>query len=521
MNSTIMKSFGITKRSIVVGILFLSVIGIGIFVALDVLDRWTQDIVQTNTRLTKESVHKISTASQSLIDSLWRNNFFSTSLLSRSESMKIDSLFSAITAEQVVSIKGMEGGFYLRTVDEMVGYSWPTSPPPKPAYGPAPRSFPTIKAQILESIAERAPLVEFHSYDFAIYPLSTEPIWVNDSIIGAVWARIHVEKELPKNQLAKILNIAAIIAIGALGAVLILLWIRKLHIDAIRVGLEEIRRDQSHRLPESSGVYGIINRSINRMVDALMDEQQKREHLERELHQQDKMATLGKLIAGVAHEVKTPLAVIKTRVQMWQRDRKLLAHTDQFDAVIQPDSMQLVVEEIDRLSRLVKRLLLFSKPASQKVQHTNIALLLEQVCTLIADEAKERSIHVAVAHAAPLPPIAVDAQSLEQVFLNICMNALEAMRESGTLRIGSTFQSGVIELTFDDDGKGIDPSIRRNIFDPFFTTKDHGVGLGLSIAYEIIKSHGGSIEFTAPPGGPGTRCIVRLPIDRKDASNER
>jgi signal transduction histidine kinase len=362
--------------------------------------------------------------------------------------------------------------------------------------------------------------VEFHSYDFAIYPLSTEPIWVNDSIVGAVWARIHVEKELPKNQLAKILNIAAIVALGALGAALILLWIRKLHVDEIRVGLEEIRRDQTYRLPESSGVYGIINRSINSMVNALMDEQHKREQLERELHQQDKMATLGKLIAGVAHEVKTPLAVIKTRIQMWQRDRKQLKNSGEFDSVIQPESMQLVVEEIDRLSRLVKRLLLFSKPASQRLQHVNPSVLLEQVCALIADEAKERSVTVAVSHNEPLPSISVDAQSLEQVFLNICMNALEAMQPGGTLTIGSVVRTDSIGVIFDDNGKGIDPAINGKIFDPFFTTKDHGVGLGLSIAYEIIKAHGGMIDFTTPPGGAGTRCIVTLPVDRKESANE-
>jgi signal transduction histidine kinase len=515
-----MKTLGITKRTIIIGVVATVIACIGILAALEFLDRWTHDIVRTNTELTQKSLHKISTASQHLIDSLWKSGLFNSPELDKADRVAVDSLLSAVTASQVVSIKGMEGGFYLRLSDEMIGYSWPTSPPPKPAYGPAPRSYPTIKAQILESINRRTPLVEFHSYDFAIYPLSTEPIWVNDSIVGAVWARIHVEKELPKNQLAKILNIAAIVALGALGAALILLWIRKLHVDEIRVGLEEIRRDQTYRLPESSGVYGIINRSINSMVNALMDEQHKREQLERELHQQDKMATLGKLIAGVAHEVKTPLAVIKTRIQMWQRDRKQLKNSGEFDSVIQPESMQLVVEEIDRLSRLVKRLLLFSKPASQRLQHVNPSVLLEQVCALIADEAKERSVTVAVSHNEPLPSISVDAQSLEQVFLNICMNALEAMQPGGTLTIGSVVRTDSIGVIFDDNGKGIDPAINGKIFDPFFTTKDHGVGLGLSIAYEIIKAHGGMIDFTTPPGGAGTRCIVTLPVDRKESANE-
>jgi signal transduction histidine kinase len=512
MNMQTVKTFGITKRTIIIGIAILVIVAVGIYAALNILDRWTQEIVTTNTRLTKESVHKISDASKQIIDSLSKIKFFDRKTLSRSELRQLDSLFSRVTANQVIPIRGMEGGFYLTNIDELIGYSWPTSPDPKPAYGPAPRSFPTIKVQLLETVKKKMPLVEFHSFDFAIYPLSTEPIWADGNIVGAVWARIHVEKELPKNQLTKILNIAVIVALGAFGAALILLWIRKLHIDAIRAGLEQLSLNPSFRLPESSGVYGIINRSINRMVDAWMEEQKKREQLERELHQKDKMATLGKLIAGVAHEVKTPLAIIKTRVQMWQRDMIELNAAVATDTIITKDAMQLVVREIDRLSKLVKRLLVFSKPVTTKLQKQDVNMLLAQTLAFVQTGIEEKKITVITEYDRAIPTLHLDPQGIEQVFLNILMNAIDAMNEGDILTLITRYdpKKQQVEITAYDTGEGIPSDVAPKIFDPFFTTKEQGVGLGLSISHEIVKAHGGIIEFLHP-GNRGTICKISLP----------
>ena len=511
-----MRTLGLTPRSAAFTVAFLAVLTLAVLAARAFIDRWTDDIVRENTRRTEESVRRIAAAAAPLLDSLGDAGFFFKSELTRHELRTVNERLASVTAAQVVGIPGMEGGFYLLAADEMTGYSWPTSPAPKPAYGPAPRSYPIIKEQVLASIARDTALTEFHSFDFAIFPLATMPLRDGGRNVGGVWARIHVEKELPRNQLARVLNIAAIVAFGAFGAVLILFWIRRYQVNAIRHGLETLRNDPTYRLPERAGVYGVINSSINRMVDALMEEQRRREQLERDLHQQDKMATLGKLIAGVAHEVKTPLAVIKTRVQMWQRDLRQSADDADRQRPVQPDSLQLVVDEINRLSRLVKRLLLFSKPAAAKMQVSSIAVLLERVRMLVLDETQGRPVTVDIVMAGPLPDIAVDAPSLEQVFLNLCMNAVEAMPDGGRLRITAGAAEGAIIIHFDDDGKGIDTGIRERIFDPFFTTKEHGVGLGLSIAYEIVRSHQGSIVFGTPPEGSGTRCTITLPLGRKE-----
>jgi signal transduction histidine kinase len=506
-----MKLFGLTRRSLAIALILLGVALALVYAIRVLLDRWTDEIVRTNTALTLETVKRISSASSSLIDSLEREHLFNKETLTKKELRKIDRLFSEITARQARTIVGMEGGFYILTMDEMLGYSWPTAPEPAPAYGPAPRSFPIIKMQLLWTIRQRRGLLEFHSFDFAVFPLATEPIMAHGTVVGGTWARIHVERELPSSRLARVLNFAAIVSLGAFGAALILLWVRRRHVNAISTGLERLKLDPTLRLPHEPGIYGAIASSINSMVDALMYEQRQREQLERELHQQDKLATLGKLIAGVAHEVKTPLAVIKTRIQMWQRDLQQETPGTELRKTISDDSMELVVKEINRLSNLVKRLLVFAKPTQNKFQRHNINDVVRQTALMIQMEAESKSITVVLNCCDDLPLLEFDHQALEQVCINLSVNAVEAMPEGGTLTITTSLNKSHAIIFFRDTGKGIPEELREKIFDPFFTTKEHGVGLGLSISYEIVKAHGGRIEFL-PSSELGTTCTIWLPL---------
>jgi signal transduction histidine kinase len=512
MKSSIMKSLGITKRSIIVLIIVFAIVSGIIFAIMEILDRWTKDIVNTNTNLTEQSVKKILSASTPVLDSLWDKKFFTRTELSLREHKTIDSIFGSITALQVISIEGMEGGFYLSNVDEMIGYSWPSAPPPPPAYGPAPRSYPIIKEQVIRTYKQNSAFTEFHSFDFAVFPLASVPLETHGTIVGSVWARIHVERQLPSKRLADALNIGAIIAIGALGATLLLLVIRKRHIDAIRRGLDRLRLDPSHRLEESKGVYGVIASSINSMVEAMAFEQQRREQLEQELHQQDKMATLGKLIAGVSHEVKTPLAIIKTRIQMWQRDMIELGAETPTEKIVSKDSMELVIREIDRLSRLVKRLLVFSKPVTTRVQKQDVNSLVAQTLAFVQTGIHEKNISVTTNYDQSLPSLLIDPQGIEQVLLNVLMNSIDAIGDGDSITVSTFYkkEKQIAEIIIKDSGEGIPSEALQRVFDPFFTTKQQGVGLGLSISYEIIKAHGGTIEFLAP-GERGTICKITLP----------
>ncbi len=507
-----MKSLGITRRAIVIILIVMGIVTGVIYAAMEILDRWTKDIVATNTTLTEQSVRRILAASTPALDSMWEEKFFTRTELSLREHKTIDSIFAHITASQVISIEGMEGGFYFSHVDEMIGYSWPSAPPPPPAFGPAPRSYPIIKEQVIRTYKQNSALTEFHSFDFAVFPLASVPLKTHGTIVGSVWARIHVERQLPSKRLADALNIGAIIAIGALGATLLLLMIRKRHIDAIRSGLDKLRLDPSHRLDESKDVYGVIASSINSMVDARTFEQRRREQLEQDLHQQDKMATLGKLIAGVSHEVKTPLAIIKTRIQMWQRDMIELGTDTPTEKIVSKDSMELVIREIDRLSRLVKRLLVFSKPVTTRMQKQDINSLIAQTLTFIQTGIHEKNVSVTTSFDHSLPVLLIDPQGIEQVLLNVLMNSIDAISDGDSISVSTSYikEQQAAEIIIRDTGEGIPSEVLNRVFDPFFTTKQQGVGLGLSISYEIIKAHGGIIEFLSPRGR-GTICKITLP----------
>jgi signal transduction histidine kinase len=177
--------------------------------------------------------------------------------------------------------------------------------------------------------------------------------------------------------------------------------------------------------------------------------------------------------------------------------------------------MELVQREIDRLSDLVRRLLVFSKPSARERTPSDVNGLLQNVLTLLQPELTRRGVALNVTLSDGLPKPAIDQKAIEQVFLNIVTNAFEAMPKGGALTVGTNYvpETEEVVVTITDTGKGIPAEIRGKIFDPFFTTKEQGAGLGLSIAYEIVHAHEGKITFNECGGGP-TTCTIALPEPR-------
>lgn len=211
------------------------------------------------------------------------------------------------------------------------------------------------------------------------------------------------------------------------------------------------------------------------------------------------------------HEVKTPLAIIKTRIQIWQNELKK-RETGSVNQGVSLSEMQLVVNEIDRLTKLVKRLLVFSKPVSDKFQYVNISKLLNQVISLFQIESTEH-IKITSKFDGTAPLIKCDQNAIEQVLINIITNSVEALDGKGNISVLTNHdkKSNCLIIEVIDDGRGIPNDIRDKIFAPFFTTKQSGAGLGLSIAYEVIKAHKGKIYFTDLKP-TGTLCTIELKI---------
>jgi signal transduction histidine kinase len=353
-------------------------------------------------------------------------------------------------------------------------------------------------------------IINLHSFNAATFPLVTKPI-VNDStIVGVVWVRIHIENELPIIKLKQVVNVVAIIAILGFLVLMLVSALWGGEIQGIKMDLENIRQDPSLRLKKRWGIFGYISANINEMLDKIEKDNRKQHKLERQLNQKEKLASLGNMIAGVAHEVKTPLAIIKTRIQMWELE---LQKNSDIAEHISPESMKMVIDEINRLSNLVKRLLIFSRPIDKKMKLTEINKLISQVVNFVRLDRGNSLITIEQELDENLPLIPTDENSIKQVLMNVLDNSMEAMPEGGIIKMVSKMEPGNEKLTIEisDSGEGIPDELINKIFEPFFTSKTTGAGLGLAISYEIVKAHNGEINFSKN-GERGTRCTIKLPL---------
>ena len=233
--------------------------------------------------------------------------------------------------------------------------------------------------------------------------------------------------------------------------------------------------------------------------------------MEEQLLQTSKLASLGKLTAGISHEIGNPLASISSLVQEL---RSLKMDTGE-DIVFTGEALKTVNGHIERIAKIVRSLGDFARIQTREKTLSSLAEILERTINLVRYDKRFKNIQM-TADVGPLPPIMVNADQLQQVFLNLFLNALDAMAEGGELTIVMKERGGSVEILFSDTGPGIDDAILYKIFDPFFTTKSpgRGTGLGLSICYGIVREHNGTISARSKKG-EGTTFVITLPLDRK------
>jgi len=226
---------------------------------------------------------------------------------------------------------------------------------------------------------------------------------------------------------------------------------------------------------------------------------------------QEKLASLGVLAAGVAHEIRNPLTAIKGMVFLQQKEFPL-------DSPHYAD-VKAVEREILRLERIVDGFLLFARPRDCKLAPTTADKPLREVQTLLAPELAKAGTQLVLAEA-PALPVKADEEQVKQVLINLVRNAAEAIDRNGVVKLRARSASRpisgreqrVVVLEVEDNGRGISPETQKRLFDPFFTTKDTGTGLGLSIAAQIVRGHGGELEYQTARGlGTTFRIILPAP----------
>lgn len=253
--------------------------------------------------------------------------------------------------------------------------------------------------------------------------------------------------------------------------------------------------------PELSFIFSLAPQAGIALENALLYKEQRERF--RRMSRADKLATIGELAAGAAHEIRNPLTAIKSSLQFLEKKsqddmaRKILASA---------------LQETARIENILSALLSFSRPSELKKERHNIIDTLEEILELISFQARTQKIHLVRGFAASPLYIQGDKSQLKQLFLNIFLNALQAMPNGGELKVDvipKNDQRALIVIA--DTGEGISEENLDRMFDPFFTTKKGGTGLGLSICYNIVKSHHGEIEIKSKVKH-GTTALITLPF---------
>ncbi|HHD64080.1 MAG TPA: two-component sensor histidine kinase, partial [Desulfobulbaceae bacterium] len=252
-------------------------------------------------------------------------------------------------------------------------------------------------------------------------------------------------------------------------------------------------------------LFAILTVIVIRANKIMAERARERLRLEEKLGEAQRLATLGKMVAAVSHEIKNPLGIVRSTAEMLgKRIAKVAPGSEHLTDII--------VEETTRLDNIVREFLDFARPREPSLQPESMNVLVERIARFFAQEFEKKNVTPVITLDPDLPAISMDSEQIYQVLFNIIFNALQAMPEKGTLTIttGSDPETGTVILTVADTGVGMDEEKKAQIFTPFFTDKNRGSGLGLAIAKNIVEKHQGKIAVESRVG-EGSVFTVILP----------
>ena len=373
-----------------------------------------------------------------------------------------------ITTHALANIAGVEGGFYLHDVDRFSGYGFPTGGTDHPLEpnrtDPPPLESPLIRLQAQQSLSEDTALFTVRDVGPSRVMVVTEAIGSVRPARAATWAMVRLTG--PEQLATQLRGYQLSVGLALAGLTLAL----------------------------------VLTFALTRSLAGQRAEQ---DVLREELRRSEQLAALGKMLAGVAHEIRNPLAGIRSTVQLWQRVP---------DQTPVTDSINAVVRATERLNEILTRLLHFARMEHAERQPVQVNELVTETCKLLDAQAATQGVHVELDLELGLPLIPGSPAALRQVLLNLATNALQAMPDGGRLdcRTRHHTPTQAVELMITDTGPGISPKDREHLFEPFFTTRQEGTGLGLALCREIVHQHGGTIELV-DQSQPGTTFRLLLP----------
>ena len=409
---------------------------------------------------------------------------------------------------------GIEGGFYAAGSNELGGYAFPTHEGPGPSKEMPQRERPTIEALVRSAVAAGGTkTTRFEGpHDavlFVAVPVREKAGSASPELSGAVWLMQRmpgVTGGRSRQLLWGSLGFGAAALITALLTFFVTGEVRN-GVNTVLARLSElesglfVKRAPS---PSESNLeeFNLVLRGIDTLASSLQEKIQNERTLEAEMRHKERLSALGQFAAGIAHELRNPLATIRLRTQMSER-------TQDLEGVGR--NSQVILEEIDRLDSIIGRLLYFARPI-----HLNLELVaLDELCSTTADTWRQReAAHGVEIHceAASGALFSCDRSRILQVLDNLVENAVHSASAavSGQVTIATSLNEAFAQIEVRDNGPGLDAETLSRALDPFFTTKDSGTGLGLSISFEIVQAHDGELSLSNQHDG-GAIASVRIP----------
>jgi signal transduction histidine kinase len=386
-----------------------------------------------------------------------------------------DAALRMISYEVLSSYPDIEGGYLLG--DKVIGHSFPTyTEPGSTLYQPV-----LEHQEVLSALAESRQtgrvarrVVQDHR-DLVLVAVLASP----DSMISA-WSLRRIlnfsdSSELNKRYLLVFFMVVSLISIG----IVLRLSVRlQREFALIRAGLEKLRTDPNYRLENQGG-------ELRNIVDAVNSMAEGRQELETVLRREDRLRLMGRVVAGIAHEIRNPLNSIRLTSRVLARR---LAGQPQAQ-----ESTSLITSEIDRLDSLLSSLLVVGTDEPGKLRRQPLQPLIERTLALVKPHARERNVELRFQSDLNCEA-SVDADNLQQALMNILLNAIDASGTNGTVAVSMSRSADEVEITVHDSGPGITPEQQDRLFEAFYTTKSNGTGLGLAVTKTLLDKMGASIR---------------------------
>jgi signal transduction histidine kinase len=397
---------------------------------------------------------------------------------------QLNARLSKATRKALANSPGIEGGFYLaQGFDRFAGYAFPSEEQSRSSRAgtgkqPKKRREPPLRT---DPPPMETPYIRLQAQD----SLHSQPGEFLLTVRDIKLSRVLILTE----------------PVGDARPAALATWLMFRLVDPAQWGAQ-VKRYQASTGFAIGGLALALGLTFN-LGRKLRKQSQEQRRLREELRRSEHLAALGMLLAGVAHEVRNPLAAIRSTVQLWQRLP---------DTARNPDSLEAVIQAVDRLNSTVSQLLVFARADHSARDAVRVDELWRETLDLLAAQADERGVERLLEAPADLPQAAGSAGALRQVFLNLATNALQAMPDGGRLEVRVWHDRSQDRMGVDvsDNGPGIAEADRAHLFEPFFTTRPEGTGLGLALCRELIVQHGGEILYL-PDAAQGATFRLYLP----------